>query len=428
MKQLSALLCALSLCSLLLCIVLLLLPLQPLQGVGAVQETIPKEESLFSFSAQELDRIQFKTENHSYTLVNLGDRFALEDFEDLQLDISALSALLEQFPSAPVTEKVLIDPYLQLEIFSTENDVKTLSLTDSGENILLYDGKQTYSYPSYMLEPLLDEPEDWISLNICSYPVPQEALLTLSGERHAEPLQLSYYIEKQNPLVLCRNQTAVSALALPLLEQLCQLNAEQIEQLAPDLDTISLFGLGSPFCMLDAQMDGEQFSLSFSHPQEDGTVYFIKEGTPLLYSAPLSTLPFLSVTSETLLEQNLFHADYEDTTSVALSSEEISCRFTKWDGQVLCFGRAVDEDDFYDFYRLCTTLIPKEALLVDVSDRNLLLRLEFSYTNPQKKTDCVDFYSYNETLCILRINGEENFLIEQKTANKIINACQNLIN
>jgi hypothetical protein len=86
----------------------------------------------------------------------------------------------------------------------------------------------------------------------------------------------------------------------------------------------------------------------------------------------------------------------------------------------------VEEHSFYDFYKFSTTLIPKEALVVKAEESNQLLHLELSYTNPEKQTDTIDFYSYSESLCLLRINGANDILIDRRTVSKIISSCQAL--
>ena len=426
MKQCSSLLCALSLFTLLLCIVLLLLPLQPLQDLSTLNHDSSNDSCLFSLSPSEIDRIHIERNNHMVTLFNLGNRFAIQGYEELILDLSPLTALLSKFPLSSITDETLSDPQIQMEIYSTDGKIIELSLQHHRKNILLSDGAQTYSYPKRLLEPLLSNAEDWIDLTICSSPPPQEAMLVITGDLHQEPLQLSYYIDDQSAAVLCNGKKTTPAPALRLLDQLYQCKAQRIEQLAPSTEDISFWGLNPPFCLLDAQLDGEHFSLSFSKPQNDGTVYFIKEGTPLLYSAHYSDFPFLSATQETILEQSVFSGDYEDTTSLFLSTQENSYHFTKWDGIVLCNGQPVEEHSFYDFYKFSTTLIPKEALVVKAEESNQLLHLELSYTNPEKQTDTIDFYSYSESLCLLRINGANDILIDRRTVSKIISSCQAL--
>ena len=423
MKRLSAPLCGLSLCSLLFCVVLLLLPLQPVGATAAAQNAMPSEELLFSLPIQELDRILFRKKNQEFCLINLGDRFALEGYEELSLNTDKLTALLEHFPLSSIKKNIPSSPDIEIEIISTQ-DKLTLSLQDCEQGIILSDGAQSYLYPAGSLEPLLTDAEDLIDTTISSIELPPRAALKLSGALHHNTLSLSYYIEEQEYHAFCDEEEISPDLMLPLFHSLCCLTAEQVELLSPSAEDLEAVGFDSPFLIVDAQLAGEDFSLLFSPPQEDGSVYFIKEGTPLLFSASADQLPILSATQETLLEESLFRSHYKNTTAVALSSENFSCRFTKWDGQVLCQGKSVGEKEFYDFYRLCTTLIPKQALLSEPKSTKLLLKLDFSYTNPQQSSDCIEFYSYNEEFCMLSINGQRKFLLEQSIVEEILSACQ----
>lgn len=425
MKQLSALLCGLSLCSLLFCVVLLLLPLQPVGTAAAVQNAMPSEKFLFSLPMQELDRILFRKKNKEFCLINLGDRFALEGYEELSLNTDKLTSLLERFPLSSIKKNILSSPDIEIEIISTQ-DKMTLSMQNCGQGVILSDGTQSYLYSVDALEPLLTDAEDLIDTAITSIELPQRAALKLSGALHSTALSLSYYIEEQEYHTFCGEEEISPDLLLPLFHSLCHLTAEQVELLSPSAEDLEATGFDPSFLIVDAQLAGETFSLLFSPPQENGSVYFIKEGTPLLFSASAEQLPILSATQETLLEKSLFRGNYKDTTAVTLSSENFSYRFTKWDSQVLCQGKPVDEKEFYDFYRLCTTLIPKQALLSEPESSKLLLKLNCSYTNPQKNSDCIEFYSYNENLCILSINREQKFLLEQNLVEEILSACQDL--
>ncbi len=428
MKQLSSLLCGLSLCSLLFCLLLLLLPLQPLKSAAAPQIAIPKEQELFSFSFQQLDRILFKKENSQFCLINLGDRFVLERFEDLLLQTEALTSLLEHFPLSSIEEDSVVSPAIQIEIISTAAEPLLLSLQyNENRQILLNDGTQTYCYTENELEPLLLDPESFVDPSICSFNSPEQAFLTLSGALYEKPLLLSYYIEEQNPFVFCDGKEISPQLFYPLLEALCHLKADQIEWLSPTTEDLQFAGLDPPFCIVDAQLGGEKFSLFFSEPLDNGSVYFIKEGTPILYSVSLDKLPFLSATYETLTEEPLFTANYKDTTVLELSSEGQFFRFTKWDGQVLCNGHPIDEEAFSDLYHLCTTLIPKQAFLTENNESQLLLSLQLSYTNPQKSSDNIAFFSYNKKFSILSINGDRRFLVHRGIVDEILHSCCELM-
>lgn len=122
------------------------------------------------------------------------------------------------------------------------------------------------------------------------------------------------------------------------------------------------------------------------------------------------------------MEENLFSADYGDSTAFTLSAKNVQYHFTKWAGQVLCKGRSIDENNFYELYRLATTLIPTEAALYTPRGEPLL-QLTIAYTNPTKAKDFIMFYPYDEYSLLLSLNGDCRFLLGKEQAEEILSLC-----
>lgn len=406
MKDFPSVLCAASLSSFLLCLLCLLLPLQYSHNTYVSQEIVSHPSVLFSLSPQQLSRIHFQSNNESFTLVNLGNHFVLEGYETLSLRsnlITELTALLEQFPLSSYIVEESNSSDLQITIESTSDNV-VLSISKSSDNLLLTTETQTFLYTENQLEPLLACAEDFIDLNILSLNTSSTDFLRLSGTLHEEALEISFDEEY--------SQT--------LQDSLQHLQAREVICLSPSPEDFDFFGLDEPFCSLEIHSNCEQHALHCSAPQSDGTIYLWKEDQPVIYSTDITSLPFLTVTKEVLSEESLFSTDYDDTTKLYVESADTAFTFTKWDGQVLCKGKPVDEENFHRLHQFCTTLIPQQALLLPPKEEALLLQLCFSYTNPEKVNDTISFYSYNDEFCSLSINGEKMFLVKHSLPENIL--------
>ena len=407
MKQIASFFNASCIFLLLLCILLLLLPLQTRERTTCAPAQTSISIPLFSFSRQQLDQISFLQEDHSFCLINLGDHFALSGLEELPLRTNPLTELLALLESFPTSSSVVENPpssQNKIIISSTKGKLE-LSITKVHDGVLLSDGVRTHLYSENQIEPLLASAEDFIDSTIISV---NPSSITLSGNLHAEPLFLS--LEETSPI----------------RRSFQNLQASEVIVLVPTAEDFAFFGLDNPFCSTEIFSEGNSYFLHCSKPQSDGTVYLYLEGTPIIYAADLSTLPFLSITKEIVLEKNLFIPNYADTTSLLIESPNSSHYFTKWDGQVLCRGKQIREKEFSKLYQLCTELIPEQAHLLPAENEELLLHLQFAYTNPAKPNDNVSFYSYNETFCSLSINGKKSYLIHRTIVDDILSTTNEI--
>ncbi len=417
MKQLVPLLSSMSICALLLCLCLLLLPVQ---SQPLIQPT--QEQCLFSYSMEQLDKITFE----EFGLLNTGSQLVLEELEELPLLESRTKALLALLANCwggvvPVPDA---EPVIMLTLHLVDGQEKSLSLYHTGDTFILSDGTKAVTLPYAKAKPLLWQAENYAEPTILSMELPSEGHFLLSGKLHPEPLQFSYYIEDDEAVALLNSPETADIKEeqlLPFLSSLKELQAVQVVALTPNAVDLQTYDLSVPFCILHGDLYGQSFTLSASQPQEDGKVYLMKEGVPLIYEADLSQLPWLTLCKESLIEERLFSPDYEDSTALTLSTTSAQYRFTKWAGQVLCNGKSVDERQFYELYRLATTLIPYKAALFPAKG-DILLQISIAYTNPSKAKDNILFYPYDEETLLLSLNGNERFVVEKEQVEDIISS------
>jgi len=376
---------------------------------------------------EQIDKISFE----DYTLLNTGSQLVLEDLEELPLQASCTKALLTllehcEGKSLPSPNSKAIR---ELTLFLVDGQKKPLSLYNEESGFSLSDGKKTIALSREQADILLRQTEDYAEPNILSLSLPKEGHFLISGRLHKEALQFSYNTEDGERIaLLTAPETAdISEEELsPILSSLSDLRANQVCVIAPDPVDLQAYGLSVPFCIFHGDLYGESFTLSVSQPDETGHVYLMKEGTPLIYQARVTQLPWLTACKESLTEKNIFSANYEDSTAFSISAPNFQYRFTKWQGQVLCQGKSIYEPDFYQLYRLATTLIPSQAALPSPQG-TILLSVEISYTNPVKGSDCILFYDYDEENVLLSLNGDKRFLMEKEQVEEIISAVNSLI-
>ncbi len=425
MEQISSLLCAISLCALLLCALVLVFPFQ--DGNDPSSEAAASlKQPLIRCAAADLDQISWRSGEDNFLLVNQGSHFLLNNTTDIPLRQEAVAQLLqlfENFPSGEGSTPPQRPADLELKLLPTRGKEQSFQLWTMEKGVCISNGSRAQLLPPDKVLPLFQGAAAYADLALTGN-LPTSATLELQGALHSIPLSLSYYIEENKcygGLISPTNAPIPQDQLSPLLASLQQLSADQARSLYPELQD-----LGELFCTLTLASEQENYVLHASHPDTEGNVLLIKEGLPVLYTIHQSKLPWLSTSTETLTEQELFQADYEDCIAFTLQTPEERIRFTKWDGLVLQGGRPVDEGDFRRFFRETMSLIPSAAALRSPAEGSALLTISLSYTNPEKATDRILFLPYTEDELLLSINGESRFLVPADTFHRILDHCQQL--
>ena len=432
MEQISSILCGISLCGILLSAILLILPLQQSSTVSRPL-SVPRVQPLCQISPQEIDRISFE----NFSLINEKERFVLEDLETLPLRESCLQSLLHLIESFPVgiswAEELPPHPAQTMKITTVSGKPVILDFFYMEDSILVSNGSSAQSFPEEILSPFLQPQEAYVDTTILREKIPAEGNLTVSGSSHSAPLQLSfYYIEKNTPSFLGRLEGTQSSYIeesklKSLLPCLWQLQADSIACLEPTTKELENFGLSQPFLCFDVQLPTTQFRLSLSQPSPDGTFYLRKNEEPVIYALCEEQFPLLTICRESLCEEKIFQTDYDDCTTLTVSTDENQLRFTKWDGVVLCKGKQIEETSFKNIFNRITNITPCGLALTAPEKENSLGTLQFSYTNPDKPTDILQFLPYDETRLLLSINGESRFLCEKEIAEDIFHRCFSMV-
>ncbi len=433
MKELSTLLSALSLFALLVCGLILLFPWRS-NLKNDYDAASLSGQNLFRISAAELDQIRYEYPDKKFSLINHGNVFLLKNNNDetLALDKKVLSKLLvflENFPAGPIVEDIKESPDLKIKLLPTAGEEIDLSIWQKNDCIYIGNGKTTEQFSHEQVDILLQKPSAYVDCRLTDS-LYSSATLTVQHEFYPEILSLSYYIEKNNvygslisPIVAAIDEEQLSS----IVSSLHALSADKAVVLYPTEEDLKTYGLAEPFCSLNLISEEENTAFHISRLSSDETVFLMKDGTPTIFQLSSKKLPWLFMSLETLTEKNIFRSNYDDCTTFSIQTEHDKYRFTKWDGLVLFGNREIDETDFKNLFKKASTLIPSSLNFYPVKEKSALLTLTFSYTNPEKNSDIIRFFAYNEDKLSLSINNESRFLVKKELAEDILTYCQRII-
>lgn len=390
MGQWTTFLNSLALWALLLCTLLVLLPLQRPGEEPEVAVTQP----ILHCPRERLNRISFE----EGTLLNLGQGFVLEEAPELPLDqgkVELLLTLLEQLPPGEEAPPPQGTPLCQLELQSILAETQSLALYEEGESLLLWDGQRCCRYPRQQLAPLLDPLASYAEKELLPSLENSAGSLRFWTQLLPEALTLDYSWQEE---ALLRLEGADSLLPQEpgdsLLHSLSGLSAAEAVALFPDQKELQKVGLDNPFCIIQLGNYKNPLLLCLSAPGEEGSVYALRQDLPLLFRLDKEALPFLDLCQESLSREPLFSLDYEALCSLEVETATGSRRFTKWQGQVLSRGRAVEEAAFGAFVRQGAS--PKAAGLPLWPEEKgpLLLRLSLGSSDPSLPQSLLSFWDY----------------------------------
>ena len=395
-------------------------------------ENISENEELFSFTAEEIDKISMTYNEEKFTLINLGNKFVIENAEEIELDESKIQKLLKllnnfevkKSENSEISEKNI----LKIEIFTTNTEIKILEIEVSEKNSKIRCENKIFEKSSEEIKPFLLKVENYAK-NFVTEKInnSEELKFTIKNKEIKNPLNISYFGIRDCYLTSPKKTRINENSSKKIINSIFGLEAEEVVKISPTEEEIKKHKLSEEFCILECENGEKNFSLKISEILPDGNIYLMNSEKRAIYKINSKDLEFLWISEETLCEENIFEKNYSDTTKLVIENGENKYIFTKWKGEVLCNGKPIPEETFRNLYNEATKIIPTKTALIKRDNKNKsLLRITFSYTNPEKKKDFAEFFEFDNNNMYLKLNENEKFLISKTVCEKIIEICEKI--
>ncbi len=435
--------------ALLCCCVVLLLSMMPYPADPAAkkeEQEAPPSPVLFSLSPSELDTIELCQGEESFRFVNMGDHLVLEDEEEIPLLPDAEKELLSLLKNFTIEKKLsafsenslsdygLDAPFAKIVITPVQLEPITLLLgnTVGDSEQYLTDLNFVYRVSSKAVAPLLRSKTDFADRAVTPQK-PKElqyGVLRLSGKRYPVPLTIRMSLSEKGDsyhLMTPHEEPLREESCRPLIDSLFDLTADAAVSLSPTPAELHSVGMEEPYCMAECELDGERFLLLCSAPQEDGTVFLMNEAIPILFRTDSKPLEWLFTDDAILTSSLLLPVEYEETAKVVISSPSETFHFTKWDGQVLCNGKPIDQEHFHTFYTQSLAISPKKRAISPPASSHPLLTITISYNNPERKSDTLALLPGPDGFVFLSYNGTIDFLADGAIPSVLLKNCHSLL-
>ena len=431
-------------------------------GQNSAQSSEDETIHLLSLLSEDINTITIENPIDTFTLVNEGDQFVVEGFEEVavsSLNINNLTAsiadltadreilsLSEESEAETIGDSAqklsqygLDQPQYILKIVTTEGTEEILTFGDDAldnNSIYVQYGDQVYLIDNAIADILAKEPEY------------EQATITLSGTVRPSPITLEIKTvqeeesesedegvvsssEKEYTLTTPLEQTITEASASQMTDGLFSLYANSVEAVSPTEDELASFGLDQPYSIVTVWFDGtESFTLKASAPDRNNYVYLMKEGSPLVYLVSASRLSWLKVQTEQLTQSVYTPVEVTELSGFSVTSEDASYDFvvehSENETKVSCNGQQVDTELFEDLYQTVTA-IPPDKMSFKTSSLQTVLTMTIDYRDEQCTDDVIEMIPTGDGSVLISINGESRYTASQDLVYQILGNCQNAV-
>ena len=391
-----------------------------------------------------------------------GDRTAIIGFEHIAMDTYSLNRILSL--SARLISRGLVTneaadlavfgfepPRAEITIRPAEGEAAALligSNAPDGSNVYvkLAASPQIHLAASYDVDLFLKSPLDFIDTEITP-----RAEATQAGEPPFEKIVLGGMVRREEIAIVdaasdpsassiggsgnvffggrCRITGPVNAAlstdkGLPSLEALFGLNAGRaVAVISSDSGAdLARYGLAEPWSTAEVSIGGgknETFSLRVSKPDAEGMVYIRREGSPLVYEAFASALPWLELSWFDLMEKLVILPFIDGVSSVEIKTPSRAVSFSlSGEGdelQVKAGTVDIDVRNFRAYYQTLVAARYDEYSGVSASLPPPFLEIIYHYRD-NSSSDTVSFHEASSRRVLTSLNrGSPHFTLSAYT-------------
>lgn len=385
----------------------------------------------------------------SYTLLSLSkDAAELEEnptstltgLEDMPLDTAKINSVLKYAASLDYIELLfeeaedyapfgLAQPRARVTVTAMDGEAVTLLVGDvavagDGVYLQLEGASAIYLVPVYLLDHYLLGAADYLSKTVTPIVAsPAVDKVVLGGSLRSETGSIILEQSEEGYVLTSPISHKAGQGAINLINSLFSLQAGGVAAIEPTSFDLNAVGLEDPYVTVEVTEKSESFTLHFSRPDSAGTLYFYREGVPLLYTGILSDYAWIEATYPELLETTAHAPALSDITSVTVDA----------DGEVYIFAISgndseleirhgdtlLDRENFGYFYQTLT-MAGIEEITSEIPDAETFPSMVFLYGHRDGSSHRVAFYKGPARRYFLQVDGGEYFLTSSLYVDKVL--------
>lgn len=382
----------------------------------------------------------------TYTIVNNGDFFVIEGFEDVPVEQQMLLTFAKSLTSVkgvpiPSSEKAFkqygINGKTTITAHYIDNTTMTFRVGEPFENKIpcyIDENSQLYFFPSDFLSERKLAPNDFVKKLITDVPENSEIKsISLLGECRPLPISLEEQPaagKEPRYMVTEPEKSVINKMDLEsALGQIFMISAIEAEVLEPKPEDILEYGLDKPFSIMSLSTNHDSFLLKTTRPTPDNTAFIMRDDTPVIYKVNTEGLAWITAQQEDLVPAFYIPPPLKEIGGLQVITDDKAYVFdvehTENSVTITIGGKYIPPCIFEKFVDNITRISAKD-FVGETIDLPPTLKIEISYKESDKGSDTIEFLSKDEEL-LVSINGEVRYTTTTKAIDRILTNCENIV-
>ncbi|HIQ58858.1 MAG TPA: DUF4340 domain-containing protein [Candidatus Merdivicinus intestinavium] len=221
------------------------------------------------------------------------------------------------------------------------------------------------------------------------------------------------------------------------------LSASSVAAVHPDEAALAEYGLADPYCVVEFDREGEEFTLTIGNSDGGTGRYVIVNGKDVVFVVAESELPWISIDLNQMLSTLIFLPYIDDVSQVDLTIGDETYVFeltlgepeVNEDGEeeeptlesVTCNGEEISLDNFRTMYQYLLSA-PAEEVNLDGATGTLLASFTYHYHDNPDQTDTIEIFQISERRCSIALNGRNDFTCRMAYYTRLVENMEALLN
>lgn len=221
------------------------------------------------------------------------------------------------------------------------------------------------------------------------------------------------------------------------------MSATSVAAVHPDEAVLAEYGLADPYCVVNFNREGEEFTLTIGNSDGNGNRYVMVNGKDEIFVVSESSLPWISIQLDQMLSSLIFLPYIDDVSQVDLVIGEETYTFkttlgepeVNEDGEeedptlesVTCNGAQVDLDNYRKMYQYLLSA-PAEDINLDGETGTKIASFTYHYFDDPDHTDTIEIFQISERKCSIALNGSNDFTCRMAYYTRLVQNIEALLN
>jgi len=392
---------------------------------------------------QEITAVRVVTTQGEYTAENVGEgSFEISDLEGIPVNATQLDLLLD-CAAAPKASRVVEEAPSDLTKFGLDVPVARVEVSYSqGDPLILLLGsdaphsagvycKREGDAAVYLMDTAraqeLSQPLNQLVDRVLGENIPTNEVgrVTLSGsgfpqdivlEPTTEESSVQKYGAETHRMTEPKDRAADSDAVSDIITTAMGLTAAEAAVLNPTSEEMAETGLEKPAAILTMEYgEGETLTLRAGDTDEDGMVWVMKDGVPVLYRVTLDSCPWVTASYETLASRQLVSPSLEELSEISVTTAGEGFTFLisgeEGDVQVSCNGQELDPEAFQEYFQSIIAM-KGEAFTQQRPGGSPEVTLTYTYRDVSKNPTVIQLTPNGEGY-LVTVNGETELTVSE---------------